>query len=470
VGSGPVGGPRATSGSRDGALASTLPSGRRSAARDVVIDGSVTSSDLTLLVDQLRWDRRRHPYSGRRPYSRAARDLITECERLLATGEAAVAVPVLRKAVNRIARALMYLDDSSGIIGDDLRVLMGLYARACAQVPPSGTSLARWLVSLAYDGPGWPEIRLREFVPALGDRGLARLAALVDERAATAEPDSWGEVHATRTLREQLAEVSGDVDRYVAVLAEHLRGVAQYRRIAEVLRDAGRRVEAIEWARRGLAEKGDHPQADRLRDVLVNLLFEQDDASAAVAERSSAFRRHPTADKYRAFVATAARAGRSPIAAGAWAVGVLTDHVAANPLFAAELITVLRSEGRDEDAWQVGLVHRERLLTSQVVELLTVRAATHPGDVVQPYRELINDTILDSRDAHRYRRAIALLVTLRHAYQALGESDSFREYLQGLRVEHRRRPTFIAQLDATDLDDRDVTSGQRSTRLGRKAP
>jgi hypothetical protein len=37
---------------------------------------------------------------------------------------------------------------------------------------------------------------------------------------------------------------------------------------------------------------------------------------------------------------------------------------------------------------------------------------------------------------------------LRDAYQALGDPGSFTAYLDDLRVEHRRRPTFIAHLDA----------------------
>jgi hypothetical protein len=46
-------------------------------------------------------------------------------------------------------------------------------------------------------------------------------------------------------LREQLAEISGDVDGYVGVLAENLNSAVQYLRIVNVLRDAVRLAEAI---------------------------------------------------------------------------------------------------------------------------------------------------------------------------------------------------------------------------------
>jgi hypothetical protein len=55
---------------------------------------------------------------------------------LIDAGEAAVAIAVLRKAVNRMTSALMYLDSSSGMLGTDLAYLMELYARACRAAPP----------------------------------------------------------------------------------------------------------------------------------------------------------------------------------------------------------------------------------------------------------------------------------------------------------------------------------------------
>jgi hypothetical protein len=236
-----------------------------------------STGELTLLADRLRRDRRRDPRAGRREYSRAARELAGRCDRLLAAGDAQGAAPVLRRAVDRMTKALMHMDDSSGIVGEDLREMMALYARACAAAPPDPRSLAGWLVTLACDGPGWPEIELREFAPALGERGLAQITALVGKRAAAAGPDSRGRLFATRTLREQLAEVSGDVDGYVGVLAENLTSAVQYLRIVTVLRDAARPADAIGWARRGLAEKAGWPQAGRLRDALVDVLLDAGD-------------------------------------------------------------------------------------------------------------------------------------------------------------------------------------------------
>jgi hypothetical protein len=119
-------------------------------------------------------------------------------DQLFTAGRAQHVAPALRKAVDRITRALRYMDDSSGIVGDDLHEIMGLYARACAAAPPAPKSLAGWLVRLACNGPGWPRIHLREFAPALGERGITELERLVEQRATTADPRSWAGGYAVR--------------------------------------------------------------------------------------------------------------------------------------------------------------------------------------------------------------------------------------------------------------------------------
>ena len=177
---------------------------------------------------------------------------------------AADAVPLARRAVERVTAAMLQMDDSSGIIGDDLRVLTVLYARACRATPPDQKQLAAWLVKARLDGPGWPDIELADFADALGPTGLDEVARLVAERRAADDPDSWAAV-GSKLLREQLAALSGDVDAHVAVLAENLHGARQYGEIVTVLRGAGRDADAERWARRGLAEDPASHWTDGLR-------------------------------------------------------------------------------------------------------------------------------------------------------------------------------------------------------------
>src|SRR5579859_7636574 len=158
------------------------------------VDGTMADMQVAHvreLIDGLRWDRRRHPYHGRREYSQRAQAVAAAVADMIEAGDAASAGPLARRAVERVTAALMYMDDSAGIVGDDLRALMVLYARACREAPPDAKRLAAWLVSMQLDGPGWPAIELKEFTEALGPRGLAEVARLTEARGVTAEPDSW---------------------------------------------------------------------------------------------------------------------------------------------------------------------------------------------------------------------------------------------------------------------------------------
>ncbi|MFI2664183.1 DUF6880 family protein [Micromonospora carbonacea] len=408
-------------------------------------------SELTVLVDRLRRDRRRDPYSGRDAYSRTAREVADRCEELIEAGEASAAVPVLRKAVDRMTGALMYMDSSSGVLGNDLAYLMEVYARACRAAPPRPAGLAAWLVKLVCDGPGWPDVVLREWAPALGPKGLAKVARLVDERAvAGTEPDGWHGQWAVRYLREQIAEISGDVDRYVQVLAEHLVSAAQYGRIVTVLAQAQRPAEAIDWARRGLAAHPSGHQAVALRDLLVRLLIETGEPEAAVAERRTAFDVQPTIDNFRSLLATVADTDRDTAHTEA-ALTVVRERATGQAGYLPHLIDVLTLAGHDDEAWHTGLARWDEVPARQRVELVELRRRTHPAEVREPYQALIDAQLLDSYDKRRYDKTITLLSRLREAYVATGEVTRFEAYLEALRAEHRRRPTFLAKLDAARL-------------------
>ncbi|WP_327064174.1 hypothetical protein OG196_32425 [Kitasatospora purpeofusca] len=118
---------------------------------------TVSPEGLATLVDRLRWDKRRHPYHGRGEYQATAHQALETATALVEAGHAQTVVRTLRTAVDRVTRTLMYLDDSSGIVGDALQELTDLYARALELAPPaSPKTLASWLVAAQFDGPGWP--------------------------------------------------------------------------------------------------------------------------------------------------------------------------------------------------------------------------------------------------------------------------------------------------------------------------
>ena len=220
---------------------------------------------------------------------------------MIESGGAADAVPLARRVVERVTAAMLHMDDSSGIIGDDLRMLTALYARACRAAPPDPKQLVAWLVRSRLDGPGWPDIELADFADALGQAGLDEVARLVTERRTAADPDSWAAI-GIKFLRQQLAALSGDVDAHVAVLAENLHGARQYGEIVTVLRDAGWGADEERWARRGLAEDPAGYRAGGLREQLAGQVPEEQwlELIGAAGTRPSRRRGRPVAEPDRA--------------------------------------------------------------------------------------------------------------------------------------------------------------------------
>jgi len=402
-------------------------------------------AEVRELIDGLRRDRRRHPYSGRREYSQRAQAVAAAVADMIGAGDAASAGPLARRAVERVTAALMYMDDSAGIVGDDLRALMAVYGRACRSAAPDARRLATWLVSMQLDGPGWPAIELKEFAEALGPRGLAEVARLTEERGVTAEPDSWT-ARGIKDLREQLAAVSGDIDAHVAVLAEDLRGAHRYGEIVEVLRAAGRDDDAEQWARKGLAEHRSGFQTDRLRDQLVDLLVDGGRGAEAVAVRREIYEGRAIHHDYLKLRHAAQQAGQWADLSG-WALNLLRDRAHAEQWYVRELISVLVSENLLDEAWAAAMANPGQVPESQWFQLIEVREKNHPADVIRPYQDLIEIGLERASDKYRYPKAVKTIRRLRDSYQRAGDEAGFTAYVTDLRQRHRRKTSFIAKLD-----------------------
>lgn len=402
------------------------------------------------LIDGLRRYRRVHPYHGQREYSHCAREVAAACAALIEVEPAAV--PALtRRAVELVTTALMYMDDSSGIVGDDLHEVMRLQARACCAAPPDPQRLAAWLAQLRLDGPGWPDFELRDFAPALGERGRAELTLIVEEHAKTAEPDTLGRTpFGIRVLREQLAEISGDLDHYIAVLAQNLRTARQYLTIVEVLRGAGRTAETEEWAYRGVTGLGNPIDLDKLRDAYVHLLLDRGANDEAIAVRRKLFDANPTQAHYLALRHTAERTGDWPRLRDK-ALRRLHDAMNTNPAFADHLIGVLISDDALDDAWRAAADHPEIVPESRWQQLVDLRQPAHPADVITPWQRLIEQRLGMTNDKYRYGRAITMLRRLRDAHRATDDEAGFDTHLDDLRDRHRRKTSFLTKLDRAAL-------------------
>jgi hypothetical protein len=187
-----------------------------------------------------------------------------------------------------------------------------------------------------------------------------------------------------------------------------------------------------------------------LRDLLVQLLIDTGKPDAAIGERRTAFDVQPTIDNFRSLLATVAETDRDP-AHTEEALATVRERAARQAGYLPHLIDMLILAGRDDEAWHTALPHWDEAPARQHLELLKLRRQTHPAQVREHYQALIDAQLQDSHDKHRYHKAITLLRHLHDAYAATGETTQFDAYLQELRAQHRRRPTFLAKLDAALL-------------------
>lgn len=198
-------------------------------------------------------------------YTSGIDSVLDSLGRLLEDGHAEAVVALAEHAADLAEAALGYLDDSDGGMSGVAEHIRELHLAACVASPPEPFALARNL----YDRErheGDLEIfsgAAGTYADVLGDEGLAeyrRLAQQEWDELPPLGPDDEGSWSSRRSRATQimltLADLSGDVDAVVAVLAHDQSSAYQFVRIAETLQSAQRHDEALEWALKGVSLHG----------------------------------------------------------------------------------------------------------------------------------------------------------------------------------------------------------------------
>ncbi|GAA5158586.1 hypothetical protein GCM10023214_19950 [Amycolatopsis dongchuanensis] len=295
-------------------------------------------------------------------------------ERLLDAGTQADLTPLARRTLDGLTHAT----------AAERRRALALYARACATHPPAPDQLADWLLGLAFHRPDWPEADLAQFAGALGDAGLARIKSTVDALLA-GKPGPRRDT--ARRLAEQLAEVTGDVDTLLGILAAKPPTQEVGLRIIRALRSAGRHGEAIAYAARTLVH-GERPRGGLL------------------ALRRAEFRRNPGPASYTALREAAGEQWPQERTAALTALAE-QEPAAAIPvyrLYVEELIAQ-----KDVSCYQQAV----RVLK----ELRALHRRAGTADEFPPYLGRLLD---------RHRRKTRLLVEIRNARIAMPKTVAHR--------------------------------------------
>ncbi|WP_370969968.1 hypothetical protein [Amycolatopsis sp. cg9] len=350
-------------------------------------------------------------------------------QRMLDAGSRADLAPLARRTVDDISEVLEQAGDHTGDLGERLDRAVELYARACAARPPDPEKLAAWIVEVEFDGPGWPVIDLADFATALGERGLKLIKTAVDDVLGASGPGHRRDV--AERLREQLAEVLGDVDELVAILSAKPPRVDVSLKIVRVLRAAGRHSEAIAHAARALTH--DKQPAPRP---------EPDDETS---RRRKDFDARPDRETYAALREAAQAAGKWT-ALRRDALASLRERAAEGG--ADELVRVLLDDGRPDEAWRACV--RFGAAPELKLELAELRATEHPAETIPVFREHV-DELIERKDPQAYQEAARRLKLLRGLHKRAETADEFTAYLAALVETHRRKTRLITEIRAARI-------------------
>lgn len=408
------------------------------------------------------------------PWARAVHESIGRIGALLPAGHAAAVVDLTEYALGRVQKAMSTVDDSSGWFAQIITDLERLHHDACLVARPDPVGLARRLFAFEVDGE-WDIFidSVERYADVLGDEGVAEIRRMAEERWA-AMPErapgagfdaTPGRFHLERMM-EKLAVQAGDVDARVEVMARDLSHAYDFLEIAEVLAEAGRDDEALEWAQRGLIafaddERGPDPRLDDFVLAAYLARGRLDELIALVWER---FENRPSPAAYGRLRDWAARADRwddlrpkalhrlrtdaeraataAPSARSTTARRWGTTQPA--PAYRT-LIEVLLGDGDLDTAWQLAVEHGcpQPLWMS----LARAREGEHPLDAIEVYRREIED-LIGRKLTHSYEQAVGHVIQAGELYSRAGAAKEFAAYLDDLRHRHKPKTKFLAMLAA----------------------
>ncbi|WP_091299841.1 tetratricopeptide repeat protein [Amycolatopsis xylanica] len=372
-------------------------------------------------------------------YAAKVGSVLDTLQRLLDAGSRADLAPLARRTVDDISRVLEQIDDYSGVVYDELERAVDLYARACVAHPPDVNGLADWILRIEFGDRDWPEIELADFAQALGDKGIARIKSTVDKMIADGVDDH--RLATAERLREDIAEISGDVDALVAILSAKPPRLDISLKIVRVLRGAGRHAEAIAHAAKALAhDKG--PSRAPVVDELAGAYQEAGQADEALTLRRTEFDRKPSHAAYLALREAAIERGQWPSQKRA-ALSLLRERADEDAAVADELVRVLLTEERPDEAWRVSTRYGGSLELR--LELAEQREQDHPVEVIPVYKIHV-DELIAHKDPFSYREAAKQLRKLRTLHKRADSAEEFSSYLAELVETHKRKTRLLAEV------------------------
>jgi tetratricopeptide (TPR) repeat protein len=405
------------------------------------------------------------PWQGTGGWAHGAGRVIDSIEELLGQGHARPVVDLCEEALELLDSAWGMIGDSDGDFASLAERIGDLHLEACQTAGIDQAELGRRLVDLELGAQQHEAFygAIDRYELVLGEAGLAAYREAIERRWARvpplgpgeSDPERYGDRFRLTHMMERVTGLSGDVDQLVAVMARDLSAGHDFLRIAEVLREAGRHEEALEWAERGLAAFADRPDP-RLREFAADEHHRVGRHDAAMELIWAAFEERPGLDTYQRLGEHARVAGADWSAWSDRALALLradTERRSARgrrqlawamPADRSSLVEIFLWQNDVEAAWREA---REGGCTRDLwLQLAQLRERDHPADAVPIYEERVQ-ALLDQKNNRSYEEAVATMRRLRGAMSRLEPPGNFAAYVTALRAEHARKRNFMALLD-----------------------
>jgi hypothetical protein len=383
-------------------------------------------------------------------YAGGVHEVAAVIDNLARAGAGEQAIQAAREAIGELGRAFERLDDSNGSVGGAARELLAAHLRACQAAPPEPASLAHYLARLVLHDPYGIMPDLSDYAGLLGAAGLRRLREQITAAGASAGNP------AGRPLMESLLRAEGNLDGLVALRAADLDDYGWgHLAIARELDQAGRDVEALAWAERGVRE-AKRPDG-RLVEYLADRYAGEGRADDALTLWRDRFAADGTLTGYQRLRQAATAAGRWP-AEREQALALLTAKARAPHPGAGRgldwcgpvLVDALLDDGEADAAWTAAAEVPDATSPAQWLRLADQVAAARPADALEVYRRLIEPLRSHTGDKI-YEQAARLLRSARACHQALGTTAEFERYLALFRADQKRKPNLMRLLDRHGL-------------------
>ena len=223
--------------------------------------GPISTTAFRQAIDQAFVTHDYVDYRDMYDYASNVHAVVDTLRDLLADEHAEAVIELTEHALDRAEDAVGYVDDSDGYLGGIAEDLQSLHLEACEAARPDPVELAGRLfdrerhagdLEMFYGAAG-------TYADVLGEAGLAEYRRLAQAEwdalppLAPGDDRTWDhDRYRITNIMESLADVTGDADAVVAVLARDQSSAYQFIRIAEVYRDAGRYDDALTWLEKGL--------------------------------------------------------------------------------------------------------------------------------------------------------------------------------------------------------------------------